>query len=75
MNINTIELVFVHMVTSRRKEKATYCKYKSSFGILRKQTVVGVTCWELKFYMFEVLVLPIFTNDIETWGGDLKNFH
>ena len=42
-------------------------------GTLRKEAVVVVTCWKLKFHLFKVLVLPTYTYGIEIWGDDLKN--
>ena len=44
-------------------------------GTLRKEAVVGVTCWELKPHLLKALVLPTCTYVIEIWGGDSKNFH
>ena len=41
-------------------------------GTLRKDTIVGVTCWEFKSHLFKTLVLPTFTYGIHIWGGDLK---
>ena len=48
---------------------------KALMGTLRKEGVVNVTCWELKFHPFKALVLPTFTYGTEFWGVDLKNFH
>ena len=45
---------------------------KALMGAVRKEVVVGVTCWELKSHLFKALVLPTFTYDIELWGGNLK---
>ena len=42
-------------------------------GQVKEETVVGVTCWELKSHLFKTLVLPTFTYGTKTWGGDLKN--
>ena len=42
---------------------------------LRKEAVVGVTCWKLLSHLFKALVLPTFTYGIEIWGGDLENSH
>ena len=47
---------------------------KALMGTFGKETIVGVTCWELKS-LFKALVLPTFTNGVEIWGGDLKNSH
>ena len=44
-------------------------------GTLRKEAVVGVTCWELKSHLFKASVLPTFTYGTYLWGGDLKNSH
>jgi hypothetical protein len=40
---------------------------------LRKEAIVGVTCWKLKSCLFKALVLPTFTKDTKILGGDLKN--
>ena len=48
---------------------------KALMGTLRKEAIVGVTCWELKSHLFKALVLPTFIYGIEIWGGDLKNYH
>ena len=48
---------------------------KALMGTLRKEAIVGDTCWELKSNLFKALVLPLFTYSIEIWGGDLKNSH
>ena len=42
---------------------------------LRKEAVIGVTCWELKFHLFKALVLPTFIYGNGIQGDDLKNFH
>jgi hypothetical protein len=42
-------------------------------GTLRKYGLVGVTCWKLKSHLFKALVVPTFTNEIKSWGSDLKN--
>ena len=44
-------------------------------GTLRKEVVVGVTCWELKSHLFKGLVLPTFTYGTKIWDGDLKYSH
>ena len=44
-------------------------------GTLRKEIIVGVTCWELKSHMFKALVLPTLTYGTKIWGGDLQNSH
>lgn len=46
--------------------------YEALMGTLRKEAIVGVTCWERISHLFEALVLPIFTYGIEIWGGNLK---
>ena len=48
---------------------------KALMGTLRKEAVIGVTCWELKSHLFKALVVPTFTYGTEFWGGDLQNFH
>ena len=63
------------MVTLRHQEKMT-CKCESLDDHLnKKETVVGVTRWALKSYLFKALVLPTSTCGIEIWGDDLKNSH
>ena len=37
-------------------------------AILRKEALIGVTCWELKSYMFKSLVLPCFAYDAKILG-------
>ena len=49
--------------------------YESPNGTLRKEAIVGVTCWKLKSHLFKGSVLPTFTNGTGIWGGDLKNSH
>ena len=44
-------------------------------GTLRKEAVVGVTCWELKSHLIKALVLPTFKYGTENWGGDSKTSH
>ena len=46
---------------------------KVVMGTLRKEAIVGVTCWELKSPLFKALVLPTSTYGTKIWGGDLKN--
>ena len=46
---------------------------KALMGPLRKEAVVGFTCWELKSHLFKVLVLPAFTYGTEVLGGNLQN--
>ena len=48
---------------------------KALMATLRKEAVVGVTCWELKSHLFKALVLPTVTYGTEIWGGDLKNYY
>jgi len=48
---------------------------KALIATLRKEAVVGVTCWELESHLFKALVLPTFTYGTKLWGGDLKNSH
>ena len=43
---------------------------KALMGTSRRETVVGVTCWELKSHLFKALVLPTFTYGTKIWGGD-----
>lgn len=42
-------------------------------GILRKEVVDKVTCWELKSHPSKALALPTFTYGSEIWGGGLQN--
>ena len=42
-------------------------------GTLRKETIVGVTCWDLKSHLFNALVHLTFTFGIEIWGAYMKN--
>jgi hypothetical protein len=35
---------------------------KALMETLRKEAVVGVTCWELKSELFKALVFPTFTH-------------
>ena len=58
--------------SSKRRRIASM---KALMGTLRKEAIVGVTCWELKSHLFKALVLPTFTYGTEIWGGDLKNSH
>ena len=46
---------------------------KVLMGTLKKEVVVGVTCWELKSHLFKALVLPTFMFGTKIWGGDLRN--
>ena len=46
---------------------------KALMGILSKETLVGVTCWDLKSRLFNALVNFTFTYGIEIWGGYPKN--
>jgi hypothetical protein len=55
---------------SKRRQIASM---KALMATLRKEAVVGVTCWELKSYLFKALVLPTFAYGAKIWGGDLKN--
>ena len=48
---------------------------KALMSTLRKETVVGATCWELKSHLLKALVLSTFTYGIDILGGDLKNSH
>ena len=48
---------------------------KAMMSTLRKETIVGVTCWKLKSHLFKALVLPTFTYDTEIRGANLKNSH
>ena len=43
---------------SKRQRMASM---KALIDTLRKEAVVGVTCWELKSHLFKGLVLPTFT--------------
>ena len=47
---------------------------KALVGTLRKETVVGNTCWELKSNILKALVLPTFTYGTGSWEDDLKNY-
>ena len=44
---------------------------KALMRTLRKEAVVGVTCWKLKSHLLKALVLPTFTYGIKIWGGNL----
>ena len=57
------------------KKKQRIAGIKALMGTLRKEAIVGVTCWELESHLVKALVLPTFTYGIEIWGGDLKNSH
>ena len=50
---------------------------KASMGTLRKESIIKVTCWELKSHPFKALVLPTFTYGTKIWGGggDLETSH
>ena len=48
---------------------------KVVMNTLRKEVLIGVTCWEPISNLLKALVLPTFTYSIEIWGGDLKNSH
>ena len=48
---------------------------KALMRILRKEIVVGITCWEVKSQLFEASVLPTFTYGTKIWGGNLKDSH
>ena len=48
---------------------------KAFMGTLRKEMIVGVTCWELKSHLFRALVLPTFMHGTKIGGDDLKNSH
>ena len=48
---------------------------KALMGTLRKEVVVGVTCWELKSHLFKALVLSTLEYGNEILGGNLKNSH
>ena len=71
--INTSGLISTPIATLNHQVKGVEYKYESLDGTLRKETVVGVTCWELKAHLFKVVVLPTFTYGTKIWGGDLKN--
>ena len=45
---------------------------KSLRDTLRKEIVIGITCWELYSHSFKTLVLLTFTCGIKIWRGDLK---
>ena len=59
---------------SSRKMRGITC-VKTLMGTSRKEGVVNVTCWELKFDLFKVLMLPTFTYDTKFCEGNLKNSH
>ena len=70
MNTNTLELIFIHRVTlSQVKGKKITRLKKALMGTLRKEVVIGATCWELKSHVFKALVLPTFTYGTKIWGG------
>ena len=48
---------------------------KALIGTLRKETIVGVTCWELRSHLFKALVLPTFTYGPKIWGVGFKISH
>ena len=48
---------------------------KAFMGTLRKEAIIGVTCWELKSHLVKALELPTFMYGIEIWGGNLKYSH
>ena len=43
--------------------------------ILSKETIVAVTCWELKSHFFKAPMLSTFTDGVGIWGGNLNNSH
>jgi hypothetical protein len=79
MSTNTLGLIFIHMdILSHlvKGEESKVCqRYETFIGVLRKEAVVIVTCWELKSHIFKTLVLPTFMYGTKIWGGDLKNSH
>ena len=76
MSIYTLELISIHMVNFEPSNKRQrIASMKILMATLRKEVVVGVTCWELKSHLFKSLVLPTFTYGSENWEGDLKNSH
>lgn len=44
--------------------------YESVDCQLKKETIVGIVCWELKHHLFKVLIPPTFAYDanILRWG-------
>jgi hypothetical protein len=46
---------------------------KALMATLKNESVIEVTCWELKFHLFKALVLQTFTNGIEIWGGNFSS--
>ena len=48
-----------HFEPSRKREKNG--RYEYLDGPLRKEAVVGVTCWDLTSHLFKALVLPTLT--------------
>ena len=44
-------------------------------GTLRKEAVVGVSCWELEFRIFKTLVITTFIYGTKIWEGGLKKCH
>ena len=48
---------------------------KALMAMSRKETIVGVTRWELKSHLLKALVVPTFTYGTEIWRGDFKNSH
>ena len=62
MNTNTLGLIFNHMVTlSHLVNGKRIAGMKALMCKLRKEAVVGVTCWEVKSHLFKALVLLTFT--------------
>ena len=67
---------FIHINTLSHLVKGTKNRtYESLLSTLRKEEIVGVTCWELKSHLFKAKMLSTFTYGTEIWGGDLKNSH
>ena len=76
MNTNTLGLIYYsHGYFEPSRKRWRIASMKALMGTLRKEAVVGVTCWELKSHLFKALVPPTFTYGIEIWGGNLKNSH
>ena len=74
MNLNISALIFIHNVTLSHQVKGKKkVGLKALMGTLRKEAIVRVTCWELKFHLFKALLLPTSTYDTEFWGGDLES--
>jgi hypothetical protein len=62
MNINILGLISIHMVTlslSNKRQRIAR-PIKALMGTLKRETIVGVTCWDLKFNLFKAFVASNF---------------